>query len=388
MNYSNNYSFNLPSRDGDDMVDVNLISENFEKIDGLLKTQMTLMGANRQLIVENTDEIESQSKLLNNIRTKVLSNSASIAEHQIRITELQSAVKFVKIVEVLPKNAFENTIYFIPKAEPQENNRFDKFVYLNIGTTDAPEFVWEKLGGVTDSIINELKLADEEVLANAKAYTDEEIAKFDFIKVVDALPEQGLPNKIYFVPKTESDTQDLFDEYVWINGQWEWFATKKLEVDLTNYVTTTALDNAIRARSEIEHPIGSIYLSMNGTNPKTFLGFGTWKLISQNRMLIGGGDKYIVGSTGGAENVTLSAKQVPKVEGQIGIHGGTTATNIHTTQGCFSAGITNTNKYINTGTGTTGANSIGQIRFSNGGNGEAHNNMPPYFAIYIWRRTA
>lgn len=76
-----------------------------------------------------------------------------------------------------------------------------------------------KNGGVTDSIIDELKLADEEVLASAKAYTDEEIAKFDFIKVVDALPEQGLPNKVYFVPKTESDTQDLFDEYAWVNGQ-------------------------------------------------------------------------------------------------------------------------------------------------------------------------
>lgn len=245
-----------------------------------------------------------------------------------------------------------------------------------------------KIGGVTDSIIDELKLADEEVLASAKAYTDEEIAKFDFIKVVDSLPTQGLPNKVYFVPKTESDTQDLFDEYAWVNDKWEWFATKKLEVDLTNYVTTTALNNAIRARSKIEHPVGSIYLSMNNTNPKTFLGFGTWQLISQNRMIIGAGDKYMAGATGGSETVALTTTQVPAVEGQIGIHGGATATNIHTVQGCFSAGITNTNKYVSTGSGTTGADSIGQIRFSNGGTGAAHNNMPPYFAIYIWQRTA
>lgn len=129
-------------------------------------------------------------------------------------------------------------------------------------------------------------------------------------------------------------------------------------------------------------------MSMNNTNPKTFLGFGTWQLISQNRMLIGAGDKYIAGSTGGSETVALTTTQVPAVEGQIGIHGGATATNIHTVQGCFSAGITNTNKYVYTGSGTTGADSIGQIRFSNGGTGSAHNNMPPYFAIYIWRRTA
>lgn len=145
MNLSTNYSFNLPSRDGDDIVDVNLISENFEKIDGLLKTQMTLMGANRQLIIDNADDIASLSTLVNNIRTKVLTNSASIAQNQIQINDLKLAVKFVKVVEELPENAFENKIYFVPKAEPQENNRYDKFVYLNIGTADAPEYIWEQL---------------------------------------------------------------------------------------------------------------------------------------------------------------------------------------------------------------------------------------------------
>ena len=71
------------------------------------------------------------------------------------------------------------------------------------------------------------------------AYVDEEIAAFDFIKVVDALPETGLPNRFYLVPKTEPDTQDLFDEYVWVNDAWEYTATKRLEVDLTDYVKKT-----------------------------------------------------------------------------------------------------------------------------------------------------
>ena len=37
-------------------------------------------------------------------------------------------------------------------------------------------------------------------LSEAKTYTDNELAKFDFIKVVDSLPETGLENKIYLVP--------------------------------------------------------------------------------------------------------------------------------------------------------------------------------------------
>lgn len=91
----------------------------------------------------------------------------------------------------------------------------------------------------TDTVYDDTEIKQEinNNLAEAKTYTDEEIAKFDFIKVVEPLPETGLPNKIYFVPKNDTQTQDLFDEYVWINDKWEWITTKQLEVDLTNYVT-------------------------------------------------------------------------------------------------------------------------------------------------------
>lgn len=70
-----------------------------------------------------------------------------------------------------------------------------------------------------------------------KQYVDEEIATFDFIKVVDNLPEIGLPNKIYLVPRTKSDEDNLFDEYIWANDAWEFITTKVVEVDLTGYAT-------------------------------------------------------------------------------------------------------------------------------------------------------
>lgn len=82
-----------------------------------------------------------------------------------------------------------------------------------------------------------------------KDYVDEEIATFDFIKVVDSLESVTTPlvNRIYFVPKKSDDLEqenDLFDEYIWMNigteaepvYDWEWITTKQLEVDLTNYV--------------------------------------------------------------------------------------------------------------------------------------------------------
>lgn len=70
----------------------------------------------------------------------------------------------------------------------------------------------------------------------AKEYTDNEIATFDFIKIVTELPATGLPNRTYFVPKSDPGTSDLYDEYMWVNGAWEFVGTKTIEVDLTNYV--------------------------------------------------------------------------------------------------------------------------------------------------------
>ena len=74
----------------------------------------------------------------------------------------------------------------------------------------------------------------EQMEADLKAYTDNEIATFDFIKIVQELPEIGLPNRTYFVAKANTDNNDLYDEYMWINEKWEPLGTKQIEVDLTN----------------------------------------------------------------------------------------------------------------------------------------------------------
>ena len=96
----------------------------------------------------------------------------------------------------------------------QQNTNYN----LNkIEETDEVRDSIEHLNQNADSIDFELKRLNIQVLDNlqeAKNYADEEIAKFDFIKIVDTLPDSGLPNRIYFVPKTDTQTQDLFDEYV------------------------------------------------------------------------------------------------------------------------------------------------------------------------------
>ena len=47
------------------------------------------------------------------------------------------------------------------------------------------------------------------------------------------------------------------------------------------------------------YPVGSVYISFVNTNPSTYFG-GTWEQI-KDRFLIGAGNKYSPGSTGGSE---------------------------------------------------------------------------------------
>lgn len=120
------------------------------------------------------------------------------------------------------------------------------------------------------------------------------------------------------------------------------------------------------------YPIGSIYMSMNSTNPATSLGFGTWSAV-QGKFLVGVSSETefnTAGKTGGAKTVTLSTANMPSHNHSISGIG----------QGALLAPQmgSNADVIVPSGSMSTGYS----------GSGTAHNNLPPYFAIYIWTRTA
>ena len=80
-----------------------------------------------------------------------------------------------------------------------------------------------------------------------KKYVDDELSKIELIKIVNVLPEIGLSNFIYLISKTDTQNEDVYDEYLWINKgtesnpiyDWEWIGSKQINVDLTDYVKNT-----------------------------------------------------------------------------------------------------------------------------------------------------
>ena len=66
------------------------------------------------------------------------------------------------------------------------------------------------------------------------------------IQIVQTLPTQDISTStIYFVPKSTSETNNIYNEYVYVNNAWELIGTT--EIDLSGYVQVidlTAITNA------------------------------------------------------------------------------------------------------------------------------------------------
>ncbi len=161
-------------------------------------------------------------------------------------------------------------------------------------------------------------------------------------------------------------------------------------------------------------PVGSVFLAVVDTNPNTLLGYGTWSQIAQGQFLVGqktaDGDFDVAEETGGAKTHT-HAGHATHVFTQPSDHAA--LTHAGATVNDHAAGVTgaHSGSAAKIGTSTAAAapsphthstpalvHTIGQanqhaaMSHSNGAV-DAHsahdspNHVPPYFVVYVWKRT-
>lgn len=124
--------------------------------------------------------------------------------------------------------------------------------------------------------------------------------------------------------------------------------------------------------------VGRIYQSTENVSPAAFMG-GSWERI-QDVFLLCAGSIYAAGSTGGEANVTLTVEQIPSHSHIRDIENNILTPNPPATgTGAWSPCT------LNLGNVT---NDNHQVETRNTGGGQAHNNIPPYLAVYCWRRVA
>lgn len=137
---------------------------------------------------------------------------------------------------------------------------------------------------------------------------------------------------------------------------------------------------------DLIYPVGSIYISVNSTNPGVLFG-GTWEQI-QGRFLLGMSSSYPAGSQGGEATHTLTASEMPSHKGHLsaGIAGG-----VPYGKGNYKGTLSSDKMtaYGDSGRGWNvhAGNEMHPASEAVGG-GQSHNNMPPYLSVYIWKRTA
>lgn len=118
------------------------------------------------------------------------------------------------------------------------------------------------------------------------------------------------------------------------------------------------------------YPVGSIYMAVNAVSPATLFG-GTWEAL-EDRFLLGAGTTYSAGATGGETTQYIGINNLPR----------DTITFIGGNSGDWSVGYWSTHGQ---GDSSWIARPLSQqSSYSN----TALNNMPPYLAVYMWKRTA
>lgn len=178
-------------------------------------------------------------------------------------------------------------------------------------------------------------------------------------------------------------------------------ANKKYVDDLISNSIATAISEALNK----SHPVGSLFITTVNTNPNVILGFGTWTLHAQNRMLMGANTTAEGGQTGGASTMKLSGTHLPSHRHTVNINTNSTGSHTHpyddvyfsenksgTQQNVYGSGDSDhDNEFWTTRRNTHAAgNHTHNVNGHTGyyGSNTSFSLLPPYVKVYMWRRTA
>lgn len=204
-------------------------------------------------------------------------------------------------------------------------------------------------------------------------------------------------DKIPFVDGTKTQ-----EAYVTVNGQnynvtpAVWSGNTPLSAFNLNKMQNnieTAIENII----DVIYPIGSIYISVNSTNPSILFG-GTWEAFATGRTLVGvdttDTDFNTVEKTGGEKTHTQTIAEMPSHTHIQNPHNHDDILDNNGNRITYTSGSTEEFRVFH-------QDRIGEASASwkmqtsettatnqNTGGGQPFNIMQPYVTVYMWKRTA
>ena len=165
----------------------------------------------------------------------------------------------------------------------------------------------------------------------------------------------------------ESDMGAVQGNVTTLAGAFEQLNTAVATLNTTKLAKTELLDAV--------YPIGSLYMSVNAADPNTLFG-GTWERL-KDRFLLAAGDTYAAGATGGEAAHTLTVEEMPSHNHSLSDPIDKNSIKLGSMTGDANWALTK-----------RAASYDYNLTTNNTGGGAAHNNMPPYLTVYMWKRTA
>lgn len=149
--------------------------------------------------------------------------------------------------------------------------------------------------------------------------------------------------------------------------------------DSNNPTTKQYVDNLVNPLAEkfasiidIVYPVGSIYMSVNAADPSKLFSGTSWEKL-EGRFLLGSSSTYDNGATGGEATHTLTFSEMP-----------THRHSIYYPNAGGPYGDANISYPEGSGVNKTWQAEMCKTEIA--GDGVAHNNMPPYLVVNMWKR--
>lgn len=151
------------------------------------------------------------------------------------------------------------------------------------------------------------------------------------------------------------------------------------DLDATNTridALATEIGNMSSNILSVVYPVGSIYMSVNNVSPEALFG-GTWEQL-KDRFLLSAGDVYTAGTTGGEAEHVLTIDEMPAhSHGYLDYWSASPSSSVNHFVPALNGD----------GNGIPEEKLNERGKTADAGGGLAHNNMPPYLAVYMWKRT-
>ena len=289
-----------------------------------------------------------------------------------KLSAINSIADIKSEVDILSSNSFQNICAPLYKAPTLYAN----FTSANNTLTpmrlnEIPELVDK--GDITGGKVYELTVNNqllEKYKASNIAIRDNGIINFDntinLVQTKDTYITDYTyepTTSTYTLSTTELTLPRLSVSVPIADGE---ITEEKLSPDLQSKINGLSIDNI--------YPIGSIYISVNNSNPGSLFG-GIWEQI-KDVFLLGVGSTYTeVNKTGGEAEHKLTANECGVAP--------------HSHDLIYNSGVSHGVSGITWGSVTLDTTTVAnQVQSTSADAQTPHNNMPPYLTVYMWKRVS